>query len=297
MREGTLAALDAIEQATGENEVNADRLLHRRHAAGGDARLHGGAQATTGSQPAPSSPPRSTSPKPATSASSSTRSSSPALEADDEARSGYLEGARHGDDLQHAARQRPDLVVRREQLPAGQGPLPVRPAVLELRRDAHAAAHAQLLPAQHVPGEPAGAAGRARRSTTCRSISRKVDDPDLPAGRQGRPHRAVRSVYKARSSSAGRCASCWRARATSPAWSIRRAASKYQHWTNERQARRRSTTGWPARPSTRARGGPTGTRGCRRKSGPKVPAREPGEGGLPAIEDAPGSYVKVRIAD
>ena len=53
---------------------------------------------------------------------------------------GYLDGARDGDDLQHAARQRPDLVVRGEQLPAGQGPLPVRPAVLERRRHAHAGA-------------------------------------------------------------------------------------------------------------------------------------------------------------
>ena len=42
MREGPLAALDAIEKATGEREVNVHRLLHRRHAAGGDARLHGG---------------------------------------------------------------------------------------------------------------------------------------------------------------------------------------------------------------------------------------------------------------
>jgi polyhydroxyalkanoate synthase subunit PhaC len=28
-----------------------------------------------------------------------------------------------------------------------------------------------------------------------------------------------------------------------------------------------------------------------------VPARVPGQGGLPAIEDAPGSYVKVRTVD
>ena len=32
---------------------------------------------------------------------------------------GYLDGSDHGDQLQHAARQRPDLVVRGEQLPAG----------------------------------------------------------------------------------------------------------------------------------------------------------------------------------
>ena len=30
------------------------------------------------------------------------------------------------------------------------------------------------------------------------------------------------------------------------------------------------------------------------RSGPKVPARVPGEGALPALEDAPGSYVQVR---
>jgi polyhydroxyalkanoate synthase len=29
-------------------------------------------------------------------------------------------------------------------------------------------------------------------------------------------------------------------------------------------------------------------------SGPKVPARQPGAGELPVIEDAPGSYVKMR---
>ena len=38
MLEGPLAALDAIEQATGEREVNVDRLLPRRHAARRDAR-------------------------------------------------------------------------------------------------------------------------------------------------------------------------------------------------------------------------------------------------------------------
>ena len=32
-----------------------------------------------------------------------------------------------------------------------------------------------------------------------------------------------------------------------------------------------------------------------RYNGKKVPARAPGEGGLAAIEDAPGSYVQVRV--
>jgi len=84
---------------------------------------------------------------------------------------------------------RPDLVVRGEQLPDGQGPLPVRPAVLECRRHAHAGRHAQLLPAQHVPEEPAGA---ARRAQPRRRVDRPAQDrhSGLPAGRQGRPHRA-----------------------------------------------------------------------------------------------------------
>ena len=42
LTEGTLAALDAIEKATGEPDVNVDRLLPRRHAAGGNAGLSRG---------------------------------------------------------------------------------------------------------------------------------------------------------------------------------------------------------------------------------------------------------------
>ena len=41
MTEGTLAALDAIEKATGEKERQRHRLLPGRHAARRDARLHG----------------------------------------------------------------------------------------------------------------------------------------------------------------------------------------------------------------------------------------------------------------
>ena len=74
---------------------------------------------------------------------------------------------------------------------------------------------------------------------------------------------------------------------------------KYQHWLNETAKNPPTLDEWRAGAHgvSRARGGTTGTSGCRRKSGPKVPARVPGEGGLPAIEDAPGSYVKVRTID
>ena len=42
LTDGTMAALDAIEKATGESESQRRRLLPRRHAARGHARLHGG---------------------------------------------------------------------------------------------------------------------------------------------------------------------------------------------------------------------------------------------------------------
>ena len=50
MLEGPLAALDAIEQATGERDVERHRLLPRRHAARRDARLPRGEEATSASR-------------------------------------------------------------------------------------------------------------------------------------------------------------------------------------------------------------------------------------------------------
>jgi polyhydroxyalkanoate synthase subunit PhaC len=74
MLEGPLAALDAIEQATGEKEVNLHRLLPRRHAARPRSPTWP-PRRTTGSRRSPSSPRCSTSATRASSASSSTRSS------------------------------------------------------------------------------------------------------------------------------------------------------------------------------------------------------------------------------
>jgi len=76
------------------------------------------------------------------------------------------------------------------------------------------------------------------------------------------------------------------------------AAKKYQHWLNETTKNPRTLEEWQA--------GATEYPGSwwndwdkwlSEKSGAKVPARVPGSGGLPAIEDAPGSYVKVRLID
>jgi hypothetical protein len=69
-----------------------------------------------------------------------------------------------GGHLQHAALERPDLVLRGEQLPDGPRAVPVRPAVLEFGLDAHAGVHAQLLPAPDVHPQQAARAGRHHRA-------------------------------------------------------------------------------------------------------------------------------------
>ena len=75
-------------------------------------------------------------------------------------------------------------------------------------------------------------------------------------------------------------------------------ANKYNHWLNEAPANPPTFDDW-MKGATEFKGswwhdwdkwlGPL--------SGPRVPARDPAKGGLPALEDAPGSYVKVRIVD
>ena len=72
------------------------------------------------------------------------------------------------------------------------------------------------------------------------------------------------------------------------------AAGKYQHWTNDR-SRARTLESWLAT-ATETPGSwwPDWKAWLAKRSGKQVPARMPGAGGLEPIEDAPGSYVKVR---
>ncbi|HQS15213.1 class I poly(R)-hydroxyalkanoic acid synthase [Reyranella sp.] len=70
---------------------------------------------------------------------------------------------------------------------------------------------------------------------------------------------------------------------------------KYQHWLNETAKNPPTLAEWQAG----AKEFPGSwwhdwDKWLSALSGPKAPARVPGAGGLPAIEDAPGSYVKVR---
>ena len=69
---------------------------------------------------------------------------------------------------------------------------------------------------------------------------------------------------------------------------------KYQYWTGA-QADQRQSRGL-ARQGQGASGSwwPDWLDGSRRRTPTEVPAREPGGGKLTPIEDAPGSYVKVR---
>ena len=73
-------------------------------------------------------------------------------------------------------------------------------------------------------------------------------------------------------------------------------ARKYCHWTNTRLAKSAET--W-LNGAKEAPGSwwPEWQRWIARKSGGKVDARIPGDGGLPVVEDAPGSYVAVRSTD
>ncbi len=93
-----------------------------------------------------------------------------ALERDMQA-AGVLEGSQDGDGLQHAALERPDLVLCRQQLSEGTTALLVRPVALEFRCDADAGGEPFLLPAQLLSGEPAvrpAAWCSTTRCSTCR---------------------------------------------------------------------------------------------------------------------------------
>ena len=93
MREGIIAALDAVDGSDRRKTGAHDRLLRRRHAARDHARLSGGQGRRPHRAPPPCSPRRSISPMPATSRCSSTRSASRNSKKH-MSEHGYLEGSR-----------------------------------------------------------------------------------------------------------------------------------------------------------------------------------------------------------
>jgi len=74
------------------------------------------------------------------------------------------------------------------------------------------------------------------------------------------------------------------------------AAKKYSHWTNPKLSP--SPEAWlEGAESHEGSWWPDQARWLGRRGGPKVPARQPGDGALQPIEDAPGSYVRERATD
>jgi polyhydroxyalkanoate synthase len=70
-------------------------------------------------------------------------------------------------------------------------------------------------------------------------------------------------------------------------------ANKYQHWTNPGLPE--TLEAWQADAGeTAGSWWPHWAEWLRARSGPMVPARDPAAGPLPALEEAPGSYVKVK---
>ncbi len=72
-------------------------------------------------------------------------------------------------------------------------------------------------------------------------------------------------------------------------------AHKYQHWINNKRKKYATADEWLQDAEEKPGSWwPDWHRWLSRKSGKKVPARHPGDGKLKPIEDAPGSYVKMR---
>jgi len=75
-------------------------------------------------------------------------------------------------------------------------------------------------------------------------------------------------------------------------------ANKYQYWVNKSKKKYKTAEDWlqdaEAHPGS---WWPHWDKWLSKKSGPKVPARDPSKGKLKPIEDAPGSYVKVKAKE
>ncbi len=76
------------------------------------------------------------------------------------------------------------------------------------------------------------------------------------------------------------------------------AAKKYQHWINEKKKTYKTPDDWFADAEEHPGSWwEDWDAWLAKKSGKKVPARVPGDGKLDVIEDAPGSYVKIQAMD
>ena len=294
MQDGPLAALDAIEQATAEREVNIlgfciggiltattlallaakgdDRLKSATFLATA-VRLQGGRRGPGVRRRGPDRPYGGA-----------------------HSGEGLSRGPPHGRDVQPDARERPDLVVRGQQLPDGARAAAVRSSVLERRRDPPAGRDAADLSAPVLPGEPPAPAGRPRRAGRA-ARPRRGQDAGLHRRDQGGPHRALAVLLtRAPSCSPAPSASSSARPATSPASSTRRPPANTATGAASGCPPTRKN-GSTAPSSRKAPGGPTGAPGSPARPARRSPPASPATASFPPLEDAPGSYVKVRASE
>ena len=270
-----------------------DRLLPRRHAAGEHARLHGdeeGQQDPLGHVLRHHDGLRR------------------GRRAERVHRRGAVEGARgedeqarlsrrlrDGDDVQHAAGERPDLVVRGEQLPAGERSLPVRSAVPGTRDSTRMPArmhsfYLRKMYQENLLAEPGGISLGGVPIDL-----RKIKTPAYFLSTREDHIAPWKSTYRGTQLLSGPkrfvlAASGHIAGVVNPP-----DGGKYSHWIN---------TDLPGDPEEWFKGAteiagswwPDWHRWVTALAKEQVPARVPGDGKLKPIEDAPGSYVKVRLS-
>ena len=295
MLEGPLDALDQIEKATGETSVNAiGYCLGGTLLASTLAYLASKMAARTGSHRVATFFTTMTDFSDAGEMSVFIDEEQIASIEETMAEKGYLEGTDDGVLLQHAARQRPDLVVRGQQLPARQGPAPVRPAVLEQRQSTRmpAAMHSFYLRNMYLKNLLAKPGGISLEGVPI--DLRRIETPSFFLSAREDHIAPWKSTYSATQVFSGPVkfvlsASGHIAGVVNPP-----AANKYCYWTGA-DLPAGPDTGWMPPSAPKAPGGRNGTGGsasapvARFRHGNPEPERSP------FWEEAPGSYVAARI--
>ena len=176
----------------------------------------------------------------------------------------------------------------------GKEQMPVRSSLLECRLDPHASGDAFVLSAQYVSAESAGKKpGGITLAGTPIDLS-KIKTPTFILSTREDHIAPWKSTYAATQLYSGPVKFVLAA-SGHMAGVISAPGSKYGHWTNDNLPP--TPDEWFAG-ATPHQGSwwPVWDEWVTQLDSGRVPAREPGDGKLTIIEDAPGSYVRVRSA-